>query len=185
MSTPTPASPAPRPPSAAAGYLLVFAIGVLVGIVLIAVSLRAPRSQELSEPLPGRGHAAISGAGRNCRTRWTRIAATPVTRWRGCMPCERSRTIWNRRLRTWANAESSWRPPRRCGTHGTQHLSRRLRAASACDSQSTNWKSAAAPLIRTCATDRRAMRATEPVLHVSEVKTFPTWKLLCHSRAHA
>ena len=39
-TTPPSASPPPRAPSPAAGYLVVFAIGLLVGVVLIVVMLR-------------------------------------------------------------------------------------------------------------------------------------------------
>jgi hypothetical protein len=39
-TTPPTATPPPRAPSSAAGYLVVFAIGLLVGVVLIVVMLR-------------------------------------------------------------------------------------------------------------------------------------------------
>ncbi|MET0327799.1 MAG: hypothetical protein ABW163_03410 [Luteimonas sp.] len=40
MSTTPPTATPPRPPSSAAGYLVVFAIGLLVGLVVVVVLLR-------------------------------------------------------------------------------------------------------------------------------------------------
>ncbi|MDR7192861.1 hypothetical protein [Luteimonas terrae] len=44
--TPPSATPPPRAPSSAAGYLVVFAIGLLMGVVLIVVMLRAVEARK-------------------------------------------------------------------------------------------------------------------------------------------